>query len=143
MPSITSANSIYTISVATIFPTPQRLRGFAADDMFTNEAIPTAEVAMGVDGRLSAGFIFVPFVQQIMLMADSPSNDLFDQWFAQQQLARDVYHATGLVQLPSTGKKYNLVRGFLTSYKPIPDARKKLEARTFGVTWQRPAPANN
>lgn len=140
--TITSANAVFMLGIETIFPVPVRLQHYSADSMFTSDAIPTAEVSMGVDGRLSAGFIFVPFVQSIMLQADSASNAVFDQWFAQQQRTREAYAARGLITLPSVGKKYNLVRGFLTSYKAIPDAGKVLASRTHQITWEVPVPSN-
>lgn len=140
--TITSANSVFMLGVATIFAAPRKLEGYSADDAFTNESLASAEVSMGVDGRLSAGFVFVPFVQRIVLQADSPSNALFDQWWGQQQRAKEVYPATGVVTLPSIGKKWNLTRGWLTGYKPMPDAQKILRPRDFQITWQATAPSN-
>lgn len=143
MSTITSANSVFMLGVATIFPAPQRLRGYSADDAFTNDRLASAEVSMGIDGRLSAGFVFVPFVQRIVLQADSASNEVFDQWWSQQQQAKEVYPATGVVTLPSVNKKWNLTRGFLTGYKVMPDAQKVLRPREYEITWQATAPNNS
>lgn len=140
--TITSATSTFVIAVAKIFEAPQRLQGYSADDAFTNEQLASAEVSMGVDGQLSGGFVFVPFVQRIVLQADSVSNDFFDQWWSQQQRAREVYPATGVVTLISIRKKWNLTRGFLTGYKPMPDAQKVLRPRDYQITWQATAPSN-
>lgn len=141
MPSITSANATYFISVASIFPTPTKLQGFAADDIFDTDPLESAELQMGVDGVLSAGFVFVPVRQRIALKADSPSNTIFDTWYAQQQAVRELFTATGIISLPSIGLKFTLTTGFLTTYPSINDARRVLEPRRFGITWQTVSPA--
>ena len=60
MATITSANSILAIAVNNLFTAPQNIQGYAVDDAFEGEAVPQSEVLMGVDGKLSAGKIFVP-----------------------------------------------------------------------------------
>lgn len=141
--SITSANSILTLSVETLFPTPQQLQGFGVDDIYDVPAIQSVETRMGVDGVLSAGFVYQAVQQTITLQADSPSNALFDTWWAQMQAAQDVYGASGLILLPGISSKFIMQSGFLTSFKPVPAGKKTLEARTHTITWQRvfPAPA--
>ena len=139
--SITGANSVYMLSITGLFPAPQQLQGFAADDVFSTDPVQSAETLMGVDGLLSGGFVFAPIVQGVSLQADSDSNFIFDEWWAAQQQAREVYIANGLVILPNLGTKWNLSRGFLTSYPPMPDAKKLLQPRRFGITWGSVTPA--
>lgn len=141
MATITSANAIYTLAVSTIFDAPIQLQGFSADDIFTTEPLASAETIMGVDGRLSAGFVFVPVTQNISIQADSESNSLFEQWWAEQQNAKEVYEANGVIILPALGKKWTLTRGFLTSFPPIPDAAKTLRPRRYGIHWNFVSPA--
>lgn len=142
MGSITSANAIFTISVASIFPTPITLQGFAADDVFDTDPLDNAEVRMGVDGILSAGFRFVPVHQMIALQPDSAqSNNLFDQWYAQEQASKEKFQSTGVVILPAVALKWDLKVGFLTTYPPIPKVARVLEPRRFGITWQAISPA--
>lgn len=139
--SITSANAIFMLSIAGLFPTPIQLQQFAADDIFDTGELASTEVSMGVDGVMTAGFVFVPLAQNIALQADSPSNVLFDSWWATMQQTRDVLYAQGLVVLPSTGSKYTLIKGSLTGYKAMPDAKKILHPRKYAITWQNPIPA--
>lgn len=139
--SITSANATFFLAVASVFPTPLQLQGFATEDVFETEPVEAAEVAMGVDGFMSAGFVFVPVKQTIALQAGSDSNDLFDNWYAAQQVAQELFRASGVLLLPSISKKWQMTNGVLSSYKPIPDAKKKLEPRRFGITWERVSPA--
>lgn len=141
MASITAANAVFMLGITSVFPSPQQLQGFSADDIFGTDPMESAEVSMGVDGRLSGGFVFVPVKQGISLQADSISNQLFDNWFTAQQTAQDTFIANATVLLPGLGKKWTLTRGFLTTYPPIPDAGKLLKPRRFGITWERVRPA--
>ena len=136
MASITSANSIYHLSIKNLYAVPQQLQGFAADDIFDTEGIEAAEMMMGVDGRLSAGFVYVPIKQSISLQADSPSATLFEVWYAKQQAIRELYRASATIILPAVGMVYVCSNGVLTHYSPIPDAKKVLQPRKFGIAWE-------
>lgn len=141
MASITSANSVIMLSIPGVFTAPVPLQQFAAEDIFTNDPVQAAEVAMGVDGYLAAGFVYAPVSWSVSLMADSPSNDLFDQWYQANRLAIDVYRCNGTIVLPSLNKKYNMNNGALTTYRNMPDAAKTLRSRAFVITWQSVSPA--
>ena len=136
MSSITSANAIYMLGISSLFPVPQQLQGFSADDVFSTDPLEVAETMMGVDGVLSGGFVFSTVVQGISLQADSASNDVFDQWWNAQRQIRDLYYANGTVILPSVGKKYTLTKGILKTYPAVPDAGKTLKPRKFTIHWQ-------
>src|SRR5689334_14339327 len=131
--NITSANAIYTLAIASLFGAPQQLQGYSADNVFGTEPLASAETSMGIDGFLSAGFVFVPVVQNVELQADSPSNDVFDQWWQASQIGQTIFPAQGLVTLLSINKKWVLQNGFLTTFPPIPDAQKTLRPRRFGI----------
>lgn len=141
MASLTGANAIITLAVAGIFPAPQQLQGFAADDVFDTDAIESAETVMGVDGKLSAGFVYVPVRQNYSLQADSASIFFFDTWWAQQQATRDIFFASGVTLLTAVGKKWAMSRGVLTSYTPIPATKKLLQPQRFSITWESLLPA--
>jgi hypothetical protein len=141
MASITSVNAVYMITIPGVFPDPQQLQGFAVDDIFTTDAIDNVETMMGVDGNMSAGFVFVPVKQSIALQADSPSNDVFYQWYAAQQALKDIYFANGVVVLPGLGKKWTMTRGVLSSYHPMPDMAKVAQPQRYSITWNKVSPA--
>jgi hypothetical protein len=139
--SITAANAVLMISIPGLFPVPQQIQGFAADDVYDVEAIESAEVSMGVDGRMTAGFVYVPVKQSFTLQADSASAFIFDTWWATQQQAKDVFYASGSTVLPSLGSKWIQTKGALTSFKPVPDAKKLLQPRKFTITWESNLPS--
>lgn len=134
--TITSANSVYMLSIAGLFPTPQRLQGFAADDAFSTEQVQPAEVVMGVDGKMSAGYLPTMTVQTISIQADSESAFMFDEWQAKSRAISEVFWAQALITLPGIARSWTLTNGILTGYTPIPDAKKVLQARTFSITWE-------
>ena len=134
--TITSANSVFTIVIPGLFPAPVQLQGYASDKAFTTEAIDLAEVQMGVDGRMTAGFIPNPTKQTVTLQADSPSKDIFTALIQAMKTAREVFYISGSIALPSTGESFTLTRGILTNTKQIPDAQKVLQPMDFVITWE-------
>lgn len=134
--TITSANSVFTLVVAGLFPAPVQLRGYASDKAFTTEAIDLAEVQIGVDGRMTAGFTPNPTKQTITLQADSPSKDIFTALIQATKTAREVFYISGSIALPSTGESFTLTRGILTNVKQIPDAQKVLQPVDYVITWE-------
>jgi hypothetical protein len=136
MASITSANAIMMLSITSLYPVPQQIQGFSTDDVFAVDALDSAEVMMGVDGRLSSGFKFVPIKLSIHLQADSNGNPIFDNWWAAQQQAKDNFPAGMIISLPAIAMQYQLNRGFLTGYPPIPDAGKTLKPRKYEITFE-------
>lgn len=134
--TITSANSIFYLSVAGIYSTPQRIQGFGTDAAFDVDAIASAEVLMGVDARMSVGWVPSVKLMTVTLQADSASIDVFNRWWETNENNREQFLATGQIALPSIGKKLTLNRGVLSNYKPIPAAGRTLQPSTFQITWE-------
>jgi hypothetical protein len=139
--TITSASAVFTISCSILPQSPVQLQQFMVDDIFDTDAMRTVEHAMGVDGTLSFGFVFVPMMMRVALQANSPSIAVFDTIFAQQQQAETVYPLSGTVTLPAISKKYSLSNGALEEYKPLPDAKRMLQGQRFQLVWNQVVPA--
>ncbi|HEV2540194.1 MAG TPA: hypothetical protein VGU03_10855 [Frateuria sp.] len=135
MQTITAANSVFALAITGLYPSPQILHGYAADDCFSTEDVEIVETVMGVDGHLSGGFIFNPTKQVIVLMPDSDSLEIFNNWALAMKATQEVLIANATVSLPAIGKKYVATRGFLTKYKPIPDVKKVLQPVRYEITW--------
>jgi hypothetical protein len=140
--SITSANAVLMFAITGLYDSPQRLQGFAADDIYTVDNIPSAEAIMGVDGILSAGFVYAPIPQTIALQADSISNSLFEHWVQAQKFAREAYLAQATIVLLGIARKYSMVNGALTSHPAMPTAARTLQPRRYTITWESVEPAN-
>lgn len=141
MSSITSANSILMMGVANLFPVAQKIEGFATDDMFDFDAIEAAEAQIGVDGRMTGGYVASMLRGSLNLQADSSSNDFFDAWNAAQTQAKDIYYGFAVLTLPSLSKKFTLPKGILTTWQPIPSAGKLLRPRKYNLSWEGFTPA--
>ncbi|OZA85138.1 MAG: hypothetical protein B7X56_05835 [Burkholderiales bacterium 34-67-9] len=139
--TITSANSVYMLAINLLFPAPQQLQGFAADAAFDTEAGDVGETVMGVDGRMSAGYVPVIYRQTISIMPDSASATLFENWITAQKAVQEVFYATATIALPSVQRKYTLSNGILVRFPPIAPAKKVLERRDFVIAWGSIDPA--
>lgn len=145
MGSITSANAKLTFTVrgrgGLPIVGPFTVQGFASDDAFAVETVESAQAVMGVDGKLSAGFVPNPAIQTITLQADSPSRRLFDDWYTAQARLKDVVVADGVLLLEGPGVAYALAKGYLTQYTPMPQGKKILQPMTYQITWETVQPA--
>jgi hypothetical protein len=139
--TITSANSVFTLVAAGLFPAPVQLRGYGTDKAFITESVDLAEVQMGVDGRMTAGRIFNPVPQTITLQADSPSKAVFATIAQVMKTTREIIYLSGEIVLPSTQEKFVLTRGVLQNAKPIADAQKVLQPMDFKIIWESVDPS--
>lgn len=139
--TITSANSIFMLSVEGLYPTPRQIQGYSADNMFGLDPITSNVTSMGIDGLLSGGFVHSAKMMSITLQADSLSNDIFERWHEAMIKTRETMIADGLVTLPAINRKFTLTRGFLTSYSPAPTAGQTLQPRQYQITWGAISPA--
>lgn len=137
---ITAANATFMLTQPVLFPVPQQIQGFAADDVFDLDEIESVETQMGVDGVLSFGFVWKPQLQSIMLQADSPSNNIFDEIQTNQQAANTAYPLNGIITLVAIQTKIILTNGILTGYK-LPGAKKLIQPRRYRITWNLAVPA--
>ncbi len=133
--TITSANSVVTIAQSTLFPAGVNLLGYSVDKAWSTDALEIAEVQKGVDGRMTAGWVFNTVKMTFQFQADSPSIAVFEAIWQAMRAARDVYYLYGNIEIPSTGETVSLVKGVLRSVKTVADAARVLQAREFVVEW--------
>lgn len=139
--TITSADSVYVLSSSDVLPAAVQLQGYAADAAFATEQADTAEVLLGVDGKMSAGWVPRMYTQTISLQADSPSVAVFDAIATAQDAAKTVFRLNGVITLPGVGMSYTMNRGVLTRYKPMADAKRTLAPVEYQITWESVRPA--
>lgn len=134
--TITSANAKFTLTVLPILPVPFLLQGYSADSAFLIDSMQAAEAVMGVDGKLSAGFVPAPTPVNIKLMPDSPSIEIFENWLAAEKAAKELFWAYATIALPSLGKSYVCSKGALTAITQAPPAGKVLQAQDFTILFE-------
>lgn len=139
--TITSANSVVSITVQGLFNAPVQLFGYATDKAWDTAAVVLTETQIGVDGRKTAGLVFNPVKQTFSFQADSPSVQIFEAIYAAQRAARDVYYIGAIIDLPATGESYVCNKGTLEDYNAVASAGKVLNAREFSINWASVWPA--
>lgn len=138
--TITSADSTFVISSADFALAATILEGYAADAAFAMDNADTAETSLGVDGKLSAGWVPRSFNQTITLQADSPSRLIFDALVTAQDAGRTVYRVNGVITLPGNQTSYALSRGVLKNYSAMPNAQRVLQPTTYVIEWEKVLP---
>jgi hypothetical protein len=139
--TITSANSVVTMTVAGLFTTGVQLQGYSTDKAWDTAAVVVTETQIGVDGRKTAGLVFNAVKQTYSFQSDSPSVAFFEAIYAAQRVARDVYYITATIDLPATGQSYVCNKGTLEDYNSMASAGKVLTAREFAINWASIQPA--
>lgn len=134
--TITSADSIFALTVTNLFPSAQTLEGYAADAMFALGDTEMAVSVRGADGKLSGGFVFGEYLQTITIMPDSPSRDMFETWQLTSLTSKAVFRCNATIILPAISRKFTLTNGILQRVKAIPDAQRVLQAMTFQINWE-------
>ena len=134
--TITSANSVFMLAIGGIAPIPQQIQGFASDAAWAFEDINNKEIVMGVDGKMSAGYVFVPKPMKVTIMPNSSSTSLFDLWYSSEETAREVFSADATLVYPAIGKKFTLTYGVLSRTKVAPTVGKTLQPVEYEITWE-------
>lgn len=135
--TLTTANSVLTLTCGALGIGPVQIQGFETDDAFDIPAVKPVEAKIGVDGQKSSGYVpyLVPF--KFILMATSTSIDIMDA-IAEgiQALGDDVAIGVSL-ESPALGKLWTMTNGSLTSYKPGPQGKKLLGAQDYEIMFER------
>lgn len=134
--TLTSYNSVLTMTVSALEIGPVQIQGFEADDAFDMLAVKPVEVKIGVDGQKSSGYVafLVPF--KFILMATSTSIDIMDALAEGIQALGDDVEINFTLESPALGKLWTMQNGSLTSYKPGPQGKKLLGAQDYEITFQ-------
>jgi len=140
--SVTSANAVVLLGVNGLFPTAVQLQGFASEEIFATEAINTLEMLMGLDGKLSGGYVPQAVPAVFSLQANSPSMSFFDTWSAQERTVGEKFMGFGIITLPAIGLIVTGKNCYLGQHMLFPDAKKVLQPRTFQVLFESITVAN-
>lgn len=134
--SITSANSVFILTIPGVYASGRQLQEFAVDDAFTTEAVDADETQVGVDGYGVAGYLPRAPMMTIRFLASARANpEVFENWIAAQDNLQDVLFASAVITMPSIARKYTCYRGSLTRASSLADARRVLSPREFAIRW--------
>lgn len=138
--TLTTANSSLVMSVEGLYPSGVTLAGYATDNILEIPAVVNKELAMGIDGKLSAGWVPNPIPVTITLQADSPSLAVFEEIWTREQATRGGLTIGLTVATPANGKRGVFRRGYLTSYQP-PNLQRTLQPGVAEFTFESYEPS--
>lgn len=138
--TLTNANSVVAMTTEALFPSAQRLQGYATDDAFESGAVENGEYLMGIDGKFSAGFVFNAVELTITIQADSPSLVLFEQIYLYEQENRTKLQQDITVTATALQRRYDYKQGYMTSYK-APAGKKILQPAVVVFQFARMQPS--
>lgn len=136
MATLTTANSVFTLLAPAVFPAPQIIEGFATEDAFSVAQFESARAVMGVDAKMSAGFIPAVKELDVVLQADSISRRVFEQLLGVMERTREVIFLDAVIAMPGQGEIWNFTRGVITKAPKLPGAKKNAEPTTWQITWE-------
>jgi hypothetical protein len=139
--TLTTANSVITFTVAGLYDTPQTLTGYATDDVFDFDNVTNAELMMGIDGVLSAGWVANPMNVTLTLQANSDSLALLEEVVARENTDRAKYAVSMTVTLPGVGKRRELSNGYINGFK-APKGGKVLQPGVVSFSFGKWKPSN-
>lgn len=137
--TLTVANSSIVLTVEGLYPNGVTLQGYAADNVFEFPEVENAELQMGIDGKLSAGYVFNPFPVTLTLSADSPSLAVFEEIWNREQAIRNKLDLGLSIATPANGKRGTFRNGYLTSYR-APSGQRILQPAAAVLTFGRYEP---
>lgn len=132
--TLTVANSSVLMTVEALYPQAVRIQGYSADDAYDPEATENGEYSYGIDGTLSAGFVFneVPLV--LTLQGDSPSLAYYENMWGYEFSNRTKLGIQITISNPAVGKRYEYKNGFMRSYK-APAGKKILQPAVVNLIF--------
>lgn len=134
--TLTVANSSIAVTIEALYPASVLLRGYAADNVFEAGTVENGEFSMGIDGTLSAGFVYNPIDFTLTLQADSESLEIFKQVY-QYEVANRTKLRVGLtVALPANGTRYVMKDGYMRTFK-APAGQRILQPAVVEFTFAR------
>ncbi|RKS87332.1 hypothetical protein DES39_0552 [Orbus hercynius] len=134
---ITAASVIVTLVADELYPTGRVIEGFAEDSLRSLDDLVRTESVMGVDGKLSVGFVYYPVNLTLHLMPDQDGYTVFEN-IAQVQntLVAPIYLSMTIVDV-SLKRKYTLTKGALTSFAAMPNANRLMQPVDAAMVFER------
>jgi len=133
---ISSGNVVIAIGAFNLIPVPTILQGYTPEDIYSYDQLANAETQMGLDGRLSGGFVAQAVMQTFTQMPNGPSVSFWDTIVAAQRANFTLYQLFANITIISLGATYIQRNGIIVDASPAPSAGKVMGHRTFKVAWE-------
>lgn len=133
----TAASVIVTLVADELYPTGRNIEGFAEDALRDLESVVRNEATMGVDGKLSVGFVYYPTNITFHLMPDQDGYSVFEMIAqVQQTLVAPIFLSMTIVD-PGLKRKYTLTKGALLNWVQMPNANRVMQPADAELIFER------
>ena len=129
---VTSVNTIVTLYAPPVITTPVRLQNFSADTAVDVNDFTMAEVRMGIDGGLAAGYVPSTKELTITLEAASPSRSYLEALYMWMETNQQTVNVIITVDQPTLRKRYIFETGVLQNGTVMSSVQKTLKA----IAWK-------
>lgn len=133
--TLTTANAVVALSVSELFPVPQIIDEFEANNPFSLDDMVIAETVMALDGTLQGGYVPSMVTWTLSLLPTSSSKQFFVDWMQASKTAQTLYRCKGNVTIPGEKANYTLVNGILVSGGVMPSVRKMQQSVTYKIQF--------
>lgn len=140
MSTITSASATLTLAHDSLFPVAVKVEGFDVDSAVNFDAVETGVTKLGVDGKLSVGWVPHAIPMTLTLQADSASNKTFDAIEEWEKTQREKAQLRLVLAIPATNQAYVFSKCVITNSIVVPSLQRTLAPRTFSITCESIAP---
>ena len=134
--NITSANAVLVLGVEELYPVGVQLTNFSTDQMLSSDDMEIAQVRMGVDGGMAAGYVANPFSLTITLEASSPSLTVMQSLLMAMKTNRTTYKCSVTLTIPSIKQVHFWRNGVLANGNPVPAPKKVLDPTSWKFVFQ-------
>lgn len=138
---ITSANSVYTLTISSLFDAPIVLENWGSDRGWEQEALEMLESQMSIDAHLNFGWVPRPVSQTLTFSASSASLAYMEAILEEQTLTKTPVSLGAELTIPATSRKYTFTNGAMMTGSVAPNGGTVLEARAFTFLWGQVFPA--
>ena len=138
---ITSANATLVITISDLSIASVAMEGFAVDNAWSLDDAETAVAQVGVDGKMSAGWVPRLMPLTISFAPNSDSISTLTSIVTAQDTNKTIYTVQGVLSCPSVDKAWTLSNGVITRAKIAPDGNRVLGEQSFQLTFESAMPA--
>ena len=135
--NITSANSSLRVTIATLYTAGVDVDQYEADRMFETAAVSNAEIVMGADGVMHAGWVPNPVELTINIMPNSNFGGIIDEVYAYENTGKVKLAVNAVLTLKSIGGAvYTFVGGVISNFTPSIAGARTLQGRPITITFE-------
>ena len=109
---------------------------YAADAMFSFEAVTNAEIMFTADGKMKAGYVFNPQALTLNIMPTSDFASALDRISAYEKTLLDKVQLNFVLSIPALDETYYLTVGVLNTWSRAPSAARVLQPRVATFAFE-------